>query len=448
MPQSSLFSTLSFAPLSSPFSSPAKLAPTAALAALALSVALVPSAPASADTPIAAGSEIQVSSITSGVRALARSAVDADGNFVVVFEAASPADGSSYGVFGRHFDSAGAPMGDDFQINTHTAGLQVFPNIAMRQSGEFVVAWQSYNQDGNTDFGVFAQLYDSAGAAVGGELAVNLSTNDYQGNNSVAFGDDGGFMVIWEHNTTGLAGEDVLGRLFDSSGTAVGGEIQINTTTASDQNDPRIAARPDGSFVTVWESYGHDGSGEAVIAQLLNADGSVNGAEIVVNAFTTNNQEDPEVTVHPDGSFIVVWESDAQDGSGETAVGRVFNSDGTPQTDEIVLNTTTAGHQEDVDVAPAADGGFIATWENGPNSRGQRFDSAGQKMGIEFSIASDLGYQFAPHVEYAPNDRFIISWSGDGCLCAVDARAKLFDLPFFADGFESGDTTGWSSTTP
>ena len=415
---------------------------------LLLSVGLSPAA--FAETPIPSGSDFRVSSATT-VQALPRSSVDAEGNFVVVFEREAPADGSFFGVFGRRFDSAGSPIGDDFQVNTHTTDNQVYPNLDMRPNGDFVVAWQSNLQD-TSDFGVFAQRFDSAANPVGGELAINTTTMGYHGNVDVAYGADGGFLVIWEHRTGGLTQDDVLGRLFDSAGNALGGEIMINTTTASDQNDPRIASRPDGTFVTTWESLGQDGADEAVVAQLLAADASPIGGEILVNTYTTDDQEDPELAVAADGSFAIVWESFGQLASSEETVARIYNADGTPRSDEIIVPTNTALKQDDPEIAATEDGGFVVAWNHESTVDmeyfevyAQRLDSTGVKVGsvVEVNQVKD-GDQLFPAITAAPDGRFIVLWTDDCGCSGVNGEARFIDIPFFTDGFESGDTTAWT----
>ena len=407
-----------------------------------------------AETPFTTGSEFQISS-SPDVQFGSRSAADAAGNFVVVFENATQAYyPNAFDVLGRRFASDGSPIGSNFQVNSFTPILQVYPNIAMRPSGEFVVVWQSLYQDGS-DFGVFAQRFDSAAVPVGGEMMVNTATADYQGNVDVAYDADGGFVVIWEHRTATLSQDDILAQRFDSVGDAVGGEVTINTTTASDQHDPRIAARPDGSFVATWESLGQDGADEAVVVQVLASDLSPIGAEIQANVYTTSDQEDPELAVSADGSFAVVWESQGQLAAGEEVIGRVFNSDGTPRSDEIVVPTTTALDQENAEVAAAEDGGFVVVWRHMStvdmayfDILSQRLDSAGQKVGNEFTVNEGTeGYQLYGNIASSARDRFIVSWTDDSGCCSgtgPKVEGRFVDIPLFADGFESADTTAWT----
>jgi len=48
----------------------------------------------------------------------------------------------------------------EFQANTHTSNKQENPAIAIDDSGNFVVVWNSYLQDGSSN-GIFGRRFDS-----------------------------------------------------------------------------------------------------------------------------------------------------------------------------------------------------------------------------------------------------------------------------------------------
>ena len=64
----------------------------------------------------------------------------------------------------------------------------------------------------------------------------------------------------------------------------------VNTTTADTQQAPRIAVAADGHYVVVWQSDKQDGSKLGVYARVFNADGSARSGEILVNTTTTDDQ--------------------------------------------------------------------------------------------------------------------------------------------------------------
>ena len=103
-------------------------------------------------------------------------AVDPNGNSVVVWTSDDPlADGGGQAVMARRIDAQGMPVGPEFRVNTTTVGDQWEPSVAMDDAGNFVVVWSSQNQDGD-QAGVYFQRYDSSGTALGGETLVNSTT--------------------------------------------------------------------------------------------------------------------------------------------------------------------------------------------------------------------------------------------------------------------------------
>src|SRR5580765_2090522 len=67
-----------------------------------------------------------------------------------------------------------AARADDFQVNTYTYYAQQFPDICSDSSGNFVVVWQSYYQDGS-GWGIFARRLDNAFNPVGPDFQVNTT---------------------------------------------------------------------------------------------------------------------------------------------------------------------------------------------------------------------------------------------------------------------------------
>ncbi len=99
---------------------------------------------AQAQPPLPAGAEFQVNTYTSGEQEWAEVAIDADGDFVVVWmagDAAGPDTRDS--IQGRSYASDGTPRGGEFQVNTYSTSRQLVPSIAMDAGGDFVVVWYS-----------------------------------------------------------------------------------------------------------------------------------------------------------------------------------------------------------------------------------------------------------------------------------------------------------------
>lgn len=67
-------------------------------------------------------------------------------------------DGSYEGVFGRFLTTEANPVSAEFQVNSSTAGPQIYPAVASDGNSQFLVVWSSFI-GGRTSFDLFGQRY-------------------------------------------------------------------------------------------------------------------------------------------------------------------------------------------------------------------------------------------------------------------------------------------------
>jgi hypothetical protein len=96
----------------------------------------------------AQGGEFLVNTYTTGNQRFPAAAMKADGDFVIVWESVGGQDGNGIGVFGQQYSAAGAPQGGEFQVNSYTTFEQERAGVAMDADGDFVVVWHSRLQGG------------------------------------------------------------------------------------------------------------------------------------------------------------------------------------------------------------------------------------------------------------------------------------------------------------
>src|SRR5688572_9471218 len=113
------------------------------------------------------------------------------------------------------------------------------------------------------------------------------------------------------------------------AGVPLGSEFRVNTHTTSNQLYPSVSSGG-GSFVVVWTSNLQDGSGLGVFGQRYSTPGVPLGPEFRVNTYTTGFQYLPSVASDMTGTFVVTWISQGQDGSGQGVFGQRFASTGAP----------------------------------------------------------------------------------------------------------------------
>ncbi len=285
-----------------------------------------------AGAPLSA--EILVNSATTGVvgnQVTPGVAVDGAGNFVVTWAGPDVADS---GIFVSRFLAAGTSIpASEVRVNTTTTGVRSAPAVAMALDGRFVVAWES-DQSGSLQ--VYAQWYDAAGAAVGGETA--LTSVDANGRPAVAMKvDDGETVVAWVRSSAGQ--KDVFVRRYNATGSPLVVEVRANTSVAGDQDEPGVSVGTGGETLVVWKG---PGTGTDIFAQRFASNGQKRLAEFVVNGTTAGNQGTPSVSVSANGDSVVAWRTDA--GSGDIAFRR-FRADGSALSAQTQANTTIAGGQ-------------------------------------------------------------------------------------------------------
>jgi hypothetical protein len=274
---------------------------------------------------------------------------------------------------------------------------------------------------------------------VGPELQVNTYTTGYQSGPAVAADAAGRFVVVWQSQTYPSqdgSGAGVFAQRFDTAGTAVGAEFQVNTYTTGFQFLPAVAARGSGGFVAAWGSGydfapGQDGSAGGAFVQRYDASGAPLGGELQANTYTTATQTNPAVAVDPAGNFVVVWMSggyfigSGQDGSAAGVFGQRYDATGARLGQEFRANTYTTGLQGPPDVAVDGAGNFVVVWQSGSyattqdGSRsgvfGRRFSSAGAPVGAEFQVNTyTTGSQSSPRVAAGAAGGFVVVWQGYG----------------------------------
>ncbi len=284
-----------------------------------------------------------------------------NGSFVIIWEDEGGADGDQDGIFGQRFDSDGDEVGDEFLVNAYTISDQKDPAVCCNPSGDFVVVWESRDQDGD-QFGVFGQRFTSNGMKVGDEFMVNTYTDGDQEDEKICCSDDGSFVVAWESDDVDNDDDGIAQQRFDSLGEKIGSEMLVNTFTTNDQDTPDICCAGDGRFVIVWESEGQDGDDEGVFGQRYNSDGAKVGGEFQVNTLTEYSQDDPAICCAEDGNFVVAWVDNTND---DDIRAQRYNSDGDPEGEEFVANQETEGDQDDPDVACDSFGAFAVAWDRG-----------------------------------------------------------------------------------
>lgn len=251
----------------------------------------------------------------------------------------------------------------DFMIHSVDAGYQ-FESSVTSLGDKYIVTWTDGNADASGN-GIFGQIYDSTGAIVGTEFLINTTTaSDQRFSNIATIGTDK-FVVTWDDPTN-----KVLAQIYsydDTNGLIpVGSEISVSSLGV--QNYPSVASMSNGNFVIVWDDSvvttdGLDGSGTGVFGQIFDSSGTKIGSEFQINSYISNEQHQSAVTGLGE-NFIVTWKSYGQDGDVDGVFGQIFDNLAMPISDEFQINTTVFSEQNNPSITSLGNDKFIVTWDS------------------------------------------------------------------------------------
>lgn len=262
--------------------------------------------------------------------------------------------------------------------------------------------------------------------------------------------DNGDQLIVWSDQ----AQTRIAGRMLASDGTVLTEAFTVNTAGAPQGDHPAVAWSPSSNdFLVVWESD------LEIVARRVASDGTPAGSQFQVNSIQTETQRRPAIThTSHDDLFFVLWESNSSadsDPSGWSIQGRAVTLT-EPTGSDFQINSVTTGHQQEPAIAYDPNwGGLLATWQSqvsagndndGWSIQARYFSANLTPTAGEFQVNQLVdGDQLDPAIAAnAASQEFMIVWrdSSDRILAAL---IEAIDY-LFIDGFESGNTSGWSGT--
>ena len=215
-------------------------------------------------------------------------AADGDGNFIVAWLD----DQSNNSILARLLAADGSMLTHTFEVNSVDFSSVTRPSVSMNIAGDFIVAWDGDPELAHLD-DIHARLFDRHGAPLGEQFIVNTARDGPQRYPAVALNDRREFIIVWEIQIGSETSErEIFGQRFINIGEPTGVEFLINTYVEGDQRYPSVAINEAGQFVTVWQSDDQDGSGYGIFADAgriigaadFNEDGSIDFLDYAILA--------------------------------------------------------------------------------------------------------------------------------------------------------------------
>ncbi|MGO4388745.1 calcium-binding protein [Microvirga sp. 2YAF29] len=321
-----------------------------------------------------------------------------DGSFVAVWEdwSGTGGDASGSAIRGQLFSADGSKKSGEFLINTMTTGGQYDPLVTVLNDGRFVVAWEDYGSGY-----VAARAYSANGTAIGNEFRVSSSGDDYKP--SIAALSTGGFAVSYL-DTFG----DMRVQSFDANLQKSGSEAELTI-----YGDSTIVGLQ-GQYVVF-----SDGGGK-ITGQIRNNDGiAPAGSPEFVIASGDTSSDNPVAAKLSDGRIIVIWNSYVDGVASPDTYkikGQILNANGTKSGGELVLSAPGLTGSRAATVTALADGGFAVGYFNlveGRNSTDihvSAFNGSGARVGVDNLLERVYGASYLNLTALA-DGRLTVTWN-------------------------------------
>lgn len=428
--------------------------------------------PAGAQTPLPLGPQTLANSVTAGHQDQTAAAMDANGDYIVVWRDET-LDGDGTAIVGRRFSSTtGLPLSAQFVINTTTAGNQTNPAIAMNANGRFVVVWEGPDTTVPATTGIFASLRAPNGTPIVAEFPVNTTVTGTQQRPAAAMQADGRFLIAWQDDSGvafGATGKDIVGRFYPASFPPnPNAPVRLNTAVLSgDQEEPAVVANPaTGGWFVAWQGPTLPPVGAAVWLRVFDGSGGGQPESPLNLTVDTSPRAHVALSVNSLGDGVAVW----QDPFANSVFARRISA-GVPTGPEEQVNISPDHLNREPTVGLDQFGNFVTVWVEAVGALSDNDAPEGSPIVIQgrkrsaggglsdllpppadalFPVNSD-GADFAdPVILGRPHGSFVAVWQGtdpeDSSGFGISLRRFLDAM--FSDDFETANTVRWSTTVP
>ena len=253
-----------------------------------------------------------------------------DGGYALVWDT-NTGETAQGDVLVRIYNADGAARGGSVTLADTNSGK---PEVMQLAGGEIVVVYERTVPDGTT---YHMQRIGADATAQGAPVLLQTSDVAVSGGASVSPRPDGGFTMSFEDLDADRIG--LFARRFEADGTPMGAAVPVNTVTDGLQTLADLEVLPDGGHAVIWTT-GEPSDDPDVALRLFGADGAARTAETIAASQSADNQVLAQLGVLDGGRIASRCGSRFGEAAGtDRAVIRLFDTDGTPLTDDFYTVT-------------------------------------------------------------------------------------------------------------
>jgi Ca2+-binding RTX toxin-like protein len=358
-----------------------------------------------------------------------------NGTVVIGFRSDLPSSGgaqlltATYDIYGAFVPGSIVPIATS-SPGSGSAAYAGITDIRTTQlaDGTVLFSWQQSTDVFNLQPAIRTRTYDPVSQTGSASIttlsldpggAANYDTSNYGGYAATQL--TGGSIVIAAAQASQVNfatnAREILVQVRTTGTTTSTTSDLANSTFTGNQTDPDVAALPSDKFVVAWTdeaALGDDTSGSAVRARVFNSSMAGQTAQLLVNTTTAGSQENASVAALAGGEFVVAWQERTTVGNEANNWGirfQRFAADGQKLGGETVVNTTLAGDQTRPDVRALADGSFVVAWVEGTGTvKARGFAADGTALQNEVTVGTSALATAIPNVVVTSDGRVVVNW--------------------------------------
>ena len=358
---------------------------------------------------------------------------------------------ASFPSLGMSMTQSGTPTQVMLEAIAKTNGTDTNPQItAVGSAGEYVVTFQGADSAG--DDSIFVQKFNANGTVAGTmvQLEGSVTTKNDWYPQIVAVGTSGEYVVTFQGLDAGGVNNDIFVQKFNADGTVAGSKVKLEPfgNTTGNATNPQITAMgTSGEYIVTFS--GTDSAGDfSIFVQKFNADGTVAGAMVQLEAIGVANGADkyPQITsVGTSGEYVVTFYGTDSEGDNSIFVQK-FNADGTVAGAMVQLEAigVTNGAEDTTYITSVGMSGEYVVTFIGKDSEGdnsvfvQKFNSDGTVAGAMVQLEAlnnPNGTEQSPSIKaLGTGGEYVVAFQGYDS----EGDSSAFVQKFNSDGTPSG----------
>ncbi len=183
--------------------------------------------------------------------------------------------------------------------------------------GRFVVVW------GPVDGNVLAQFVGKNGGKEGGEIGLAVAG---WAEPEISCSMDGGFVLVGRETVAETSW--IRARRFDSNGDPSGPVFDVGQAEKGANATPVVASLTGGGLALAWKERPNPDTPDDIWLRVLDPQGDFTGDAFVPHLFVAGGQYRARVAASADGGFVLVWQSEGQDGDLSGIFAQRFDASG------------------------------------------------------------------------------------------------------------------------